>query len=448
MTLFSGERAVVIGLGASGVAAARALADEGASVRVTEQRPKERVARDAEGLASIGAEVLAGGHVPEHLDEATVVVTSPGVPPHAPVLAWAADRDLPVWSELELGARLCPVPYVAITGTNGKTTTTEMVAAVMRESGLDAVACGNIGYPFSTAAREKHDALAVEASSFQLKFHESFHPRVSVLLNIAPDHLDWHGSLEEYVRAKARIFELQNDGDTHVGNRDDPTAFRVSERAPCEVAWFTLGRPQRGEVGFEGGELLSKLSGDDALGPLEFGTDALRADAAAAAAALLSFGISPEAVTSGIEKVGPMPHRGEVVAEAGSVTFVNDSKATNPHAALAGLRGRTKVVLIAGGLSKGVDLSPLAEAVPGLSGVVVMGESASEIAGIFEGKVAVRKSESMDEAVELAFSLAPEGGCVLLAPACASQDMFEDYRDRGEQFTEAAVRLARRVPRG
>src|SRR5207249_1889900 len=165
--------------------------------------------------------------------------------------AFAGERAVVIGlGAIGLGARLCRVPYVAVTGTNGKSTTTEMVAATMRAAGLDAAACGNIGHPFALAARERHDALAVEVSSFQLRHHVSFHPRVSVLLNLAPDHLDWHGSFAAYAAAKSRVFELQEGNDVHLGNRDDAAAAEISRRAPCTVRWFRLGEPGPGEVGF------------------------------------------------------------------------------------------------------------------------------------------------------------------------------------------------------
>ena len=439
---FQGRRVVVIGAGASGLAAARVLSDEGASVWISDHRPLEEI-EGLDALDGLHVEVLAGGHRPEHLDGADLVVTSPGVPQDAPVLRWATERGVPVWNELEVGARLCTVPLVAVTGTNGKTTTTEMIASIMRAAGLSAVACGNVGHPFSLAAREGHDALAVEASSFQLRFHRSFRPRVSVLLNVAPDHIDWHGSFEEYARAKARIFELQGEGDAHVGNGDDTRAAAISATAPCRVTWFRLGPPEEGEVGYEDGEIVVVSGGERrSFGRPLSETSGFRADAAAAAAAALAFGLDPGAVSQGLGSTHPLPHRGQVVAQVGSVRFVDDSKATNPHAALAALEGIDRAVLIAGGLAKGVDLSPLAEAAPALSGVVVVGEAAAEIAALFEEAVPVRKAGSIEEAAELAFELAPNDGTVILAPACASQDMFKDYRERGERFAVAAARLA------
>jgi UDP-N-acetylmuramoylalanine--D-glutamate ligase len=445
---FAGERAVVVGLGASGLAAARVLAEEGAAVLVTERRAASTLGRveEVEGLHALGVRIVAHGHRVEHLEDATLVVASPGVAEHAPVMRWAEARGIPVWSELELGAQLCAVPYVAITGTNGKTTTTEMIAAAFREAGVASAPCGNIGYQFSLAVREEYEALVVEASSFQLRYHRSFRPRVSVLLNLSPDHLDWHGSFDAYAAAKARIFELQGEGDVHVGSRDDPVAADVSSRAPCPTVWFTAGRPADGEVGYEDGELVSRLEGSAVLlGRPASHHAGFQADAAAAGAAALAFGLPPEAVAAGIASVGPLPHRGEVVARVRNVRFVDDSKATNPHAAVAALAGMHDAVLVAGGQAKGVDLSPLAALTPSLAGVVVLGEAAPQIAALFEGRLPVRRARSIEEAARMGLELAPAGGTVILAPACASLDMFADYRERGERFAAAAVGLAEEV---
>jgi UDP-N-acetylmuramoylalanine--D-glutamate ligase len=439
----AGRRVAVVGLATSGLAAVRALAARGASVGVTEARRREDVADAAAQAEAAGAEVATGGHRSEHLDGVDLVVTSPGVPEHADVLRWALDRRLPVWSELELGARLATVPYVGITGTNGKTTTTEMVAAALRRAGYDAVACGNVGHPFSAAAMEGHDALAVEASSFQLRFQESFHPTVSVLLNLAADHLDWHRSEEAYRDAKARIYGRQGAGDVHVGNRDDRASAEVSSSAPCDVVWFTLDPPAEGEVGFQGDELVSRLGGDDLpLARLAEATPAHRANAAAAAAAGLAFGVDGDAVGRSLAKFEPLPHRGRVVAEVDGVRFVDDSKATNPHAALASIRGFEHAVLICGGRSKGVDLTPMAAAVPHVDGVVVLGEAADALEGIFVGRVEVRRASSIEDAVRLARAIAAPGRAVVLAPACSSWDMFRDYGERGDRFAAAARALA------
>jgi UDP-N-acetylmuramoylalanine--D-glutamate ligase len=443
---FEGELAVVVGAGVAGTAVARALVEEGASVRVTERRPASELEGAVAPLLAAGVELAAGGHDPSHLDGATLVVTAPGVPETAPVLAWARERSIPVWGEMELGARLCHTPYLAVTGTNGKTTTTGMIADCLRADGIDVVACGNIGYPFVTAARERHDALVVECSSFQLRIQESLHPVVSVLLNIGADHLDWHGSLEAYVEAKARVYLRQIGGDTHVANRDDPAAAAVSAQAPCEIVWFGLGEPASGAVGYGAdGELVARIAGSARLGRVEDVRAGYRSDAAAAAAAAASFGASPEAISIGIAAFEPEPHRGEVVATVGRVRFVDNSKATNVHAALAAIDAWPAAVLIAGGRAKGVDLSPLRTRADRLSGVVAIGEAAPELERVFGGAAAVRRAGSIDEAVGLAFEMAGARGTVLLAPACASWDQFRDYRERGDRFAAAARALSEGV---
>jgi UDP-N-acetylmuramoylalanine--D-glutamate ligase len=435
MGAFDGEHVVVVGAGVAGSAAARVLLAEGATVRVSD------AGRATPGVADLraeGIEVLEGGHAPDHLDGATMVVASPGVTPHAEILSWARDRTLPVWGELELGARLARVPYLAVTGTNGKTTTTGMLAACLRSAGVDAVACGNIGRPFPTAAREPHDALVVEVSSFQLVTQTSFHPRVSVLLNLAPDHLDWHGSFDAYAAAKAQVFALQGAADVHVGNLDDEASAAISRSAPCDVRWFTIGEPVEDGAGIRDGRLTAGWSGAH-LGALALDTPAMRADAAAAATAAHAFAIGDQAIAEAIGTFAPEPHRGERVATVDGVRFVDNSKATNPHAAIAAVGDAEGVVLIAGGEAKGVDLTPLGTLASRLAGVVAIGASAEDVRTVFESLIPVRDAGSIEEAAKVAFRMASEGGTVLLAPACASWDMFRDYAERGDRFT-AAVR--------
>ena len=440
---FSDERVVVIGAGVAGIAAAGALAHEGASVVITEARPRELLG-DLHALETLGVALFAGGHERSHLDNATLVVTSPGIPPSAEMRRWAGERGIPVWGELELGARLVNVPYLAVTGTNGKTTTAGMIAACLRAAGLDAVACGNIGRPFPTAALERHDVLVVEASSFQLADQESLHPRVSVLLNLAPDHLDWHGSFESYVEAKRRIYARQTAaGDVHVGDRDDVIAARVSSEAPCRVVWFRSDDPGLDEVGYRDGTLLAMLNQREELGEIDGERAGYRADAAAAAAAALAYGVEAPAVRDGLASFAPERHRGESVAEADGVRFIDNSKATNVHAAMAAIDGVRDAVLIAGGRAKGQDLSPLVTRARRLAAVVVLGESADVLARLFDGLVVVRRAGSIEEATETAFELAPRPGVVLLAPACASWDQFHDYGERGERFAAAARSVAR-----
>ncbi|MEP6757562.1 MAG: UDP-N-acetylmuramoyl-L-alanine--D-glutamate ligase [Actinomycetota bacterium] len=443
--VFAGRHAVVLGAGVAGRAAAEALAAAGATVVVTEVRDAAAIG-DVSELEAIGIDVRMGGHRPEDLDGADLLVTSPGIPPSAEVFAWARDRGLPAWGELELGARLATVPYLAVTGTNGKTTTTGMLASCLRAAGVDAIACGNIGFPFTTAVRSSHEALVVEVSSFQLDMQTSFHPTVSVLVNLAPDHLDHHGSFDAYRAAKAAIFARQGAGDTHVGNRDDALAAAVSAVAPCDVRWFRAGPPGRDDVGYVGEQLVARLQyGDAALGTIDPERAGFREDAAAAAAAALAYGAEPAAVAAGLAAYTPAAHRGETVAEVDGVRFLDNSKATNVHAALAAIQGVRDAVLIAGGRAKGQDLTPLAAGATKLVGVVAIGEATPEVEAAFAGLARVTRAGSIEDAVAAAFALAPRPGVVLLAPGCASWDQFASYVERGDRFAAAARALPREV---
>ena len=437
---FAGERAVVVGAGVAGAGSARALSAEGAQVLVTDARPEHDLSSVPELRAS-GIEVRAGGHDPSHLDGATLLVTGPGVPPDADILRWARERGLPVWGEMELGARLATAPYLAVTGTNGKTTVTSMIEACLRAGGSDALACGNIGRSFPEAAREERDVLVVEVSSFQLALQDSFHPTISVLLNVAPDHLDWHGTWESYVAAKERIYARQAGTDVHIGNRDDPVASEISSKATCLVRWFGTGPPEDGEVGYVGDELVAHVDGVHRLGRIDAERAGYREDAAAAAAVALAYGVAPDAAAAALAAFRPAPHRGEVVATVDGVRFVDNSKATNVHAAAAAIDAAGDAVLIAGGRAKGVDLSPLRAHASHLRAVIAIGESASDVVAAFEGSVPTSRAASIEEAVRDAFAAAAPGDTVLLAPACASWDQFTSYAERGDRFAAAARSL-------
>jgi UDP-N-acetylmuramoylalanine--D-glutamate ligase len=259
---------------------------------------------------------------------------------------------------------------------------------------------------------------------------------VSVLLNVAEDHLDWHGSFDAYTEAKARIFANQTGSDVHVGNHDDALAAAVSRRASCDVRWFGALEPGRDDVAIEAGSLVAGWS--DAVFGSPNDEPAVLADAAAAAAAAHAFGVDDGAIAEGLRTYRVEPHRGEVVAGVDGVRFVDNSKATNPHAAVAAAGDRDAIVLIAGGDAKGVDLSPLGSIAPRLAGVVAIGTAAGAVHSVFDGRVPVRDAASIEEATRMAFEVASRGGTVLLAPACASWDMFRDYTERGERFTAAA----------
>jgi UDP-N-acetylmuramoylalanine--D-glutamate ligase len=440
--VFAGRHAVVLGAGVAGRAAAETLIAEGATVLLTDVREAEALG-DVTSLATLGVEIRTGRHHPGDLDGADLVIASPGIPPSAEVFTWARERGLSPWGELELGARIATMPYLAVTGTNGKTTTTGMLAACLRAGGIDAVACGNIGFPFPAAARGSHEVLVVEVSSQQLVWQERFHPTVSVLLNLAPDHLDHHGSYEAYRAAKAMIYRNQAEGDVHVGNRDDPDAAEVSAAAPCVVRWFGVSEPRDGEVGFDGDALIVRgPDGDSSLGPVDVERAGRREDAAAAATAALAYGVDHAAIAEGLESFEPAAHRGETVAEIAGVRFIDDSKATNVHAALAAIRGvGPGAVLIAGGRSKGQDLGALRTVADHLRAVIAIGEAAEDVRTAFADAAPVELAGSIEDAVSRAFEASAKPGVVLLAPACASWDQFASYAERGDRFAAAARAL-------
>lgn len=452
MTAALPTRALVVGLGRSGLAAVAALTRAGVEVVATDDRD------DAPGRAAAtdrGASVLAPDEVAGALAGIEVVVPSPGVPEHAPLLVSAAQAGTGVWSEPELGWRLFldgrdDVRVLAVTGTNGKTSVTELLRSMLEADGQDAVACGNIGTPFSEAAAQAQPGrvLVAELSSFQLRFCERLRPRVGVLLNVAPDHLDWHRTESAYGRAKARLWQAQQAEDWAVVNADDPTALTLGrEHAPAGLARFSGTRPVDPGVGLEDGVLVA--AGTGGRGPLlpvgDLALDAPhhRANVAAAASAALLAGAGPHGVATAAAAFRPGRHRLEHVVTVGGVVYVDDSKATNAHAAAAALRAHDRVVWVAGGLAKGVDLGSLGPALRPVRHAVLIGEAAESLAAVCAGAgVPADTAATIEAAVLRSSEVARPGDTVLLAPACASFDMFRDYADRGDRFAAAARALA------
>ena len=438
MSEFAGKRVLVVGLGVSGFSAARALIDLDAKVRVTEVGDEAAVRERAEALTSLGAEVEIGGHDLSLLD-ADVAVLSPGIPPSAEVVRALEAAGVETYSEIELAYRLAACDFLAVTGTNGKTTTTSVLAAILEEAGVATAAAGNIGWPLieAIAAVPESGAIAVEVSSFQLAAIKRFRPKVAVLLNVAEDHTDWHGTVEEYALAKARIVQNQSSDDVFLPNADDRIAMTVAQRATSRVVPFSARRGIPNGIGVIDLDVVWRerpvLAASDV--PLR-GVAGLE-DAVAAAGAALEYGIDDRAVARAIKSFRPLGHRLELVAESEGITFIDDSKATNPHATLAAVQGLHDVVLIAGGRSKGIDLNPLVGTVPPVRAVIAMGEARDALARVFEGVVPVQRVDSMDAAVRAATEISVPGGSVLLSPGCASLDMYQSYAARGEDFARA-----------
>lgn len=444
------ERALVIGLGRSGRPAALALCGAGVEVIAVDRGPEP----DGAGqLRDAGVDVRArldDEATAELVDGVDLLVPSPGVPEGSPAVQRALSRGCPVWSEPELGWRLAGADrrVLGITGTNGKTTVTELTAEMMVRSGVEAVACGNLGHPFTDAVTSSGTSaiLVAELSSFQLRFTGTLRVRVGALLNLAPDHLDWHGDEQAYGEAKSRLWGSQQPGDRAVGNADDPRAADlVRAHAPYEVAWFSLQDVPDPGIGVVDDRIEVALPEvDGAL--LEIGDLPLRvphhvANVAAAACVALLAGAGPDGVAAAATAYRPGRHRMEVVHD-GDVTWVDDSKATNPHAAVAALRANASrgVVWIAGGLAKGVDLRVLEDALGGVRHAVLIGDAAGRLAEV-AASAGVRSTlaATIEEAVQVAARHARPGDVVLLSPACASFDQFRDYAERGERFA-AAVR--------
>lgn len=423
-------RILVIGGAVSGAAAARLALRRGHQVTVYDRDPAITAVFLSEGIGTVTGEWNV-----ELLTGVDVVVTSPGVPEKSLPLTHAHEFGVPVWSEVEYASRSITAPMAAITGTNGKTTVTSLVADMLQASGRRATAAGNIGMALSDVADDTWEALAVEVSSFQLRFIDEFHPAVAVILNIADDHLDWHGSIEAYADAKARIFERQTADDALVYDVDDPGARRVAERAPStRLAVSGVSAPDGG-FGVRSGALVTS-SVSVPLGELAVDDPAYLVDLAAAGLAAERLGATPEAVAGVARSFRPGRHRRTLVFESDGVAWVNDSKATNPHAAVASAAARPAVILIAGGDAKGVDLRPLV-AIPTVRRILAIGEAAPELARL--GGELVTVVGTLDAAVTAADEIAQSGDTVLLAPGCASFDQFPSYRQRGADFV-AAVR--------
>lgn len=465
----SWKRAVVVGSGASGLAATRLLRQSGVHVRVIDDAPSEasRVALQTLGVDLVELQADTGPEAAQALLVGVdLLVPSPGVPEHHRVVDAAIEAGITVRSELELAWQALPssFPLVAVTGTNGKTTVVTLINDMLVRSGRSAVAAGNIGLALSDVvddvAAGTYEMVVAEVSSFQLRFTDAFRPHVAVWLNLAPDHLDWHADVEAYAAAKARVWARQGIADTAVVNASDPVVMAAARTAPGRIVTFGPGHDgTEGDV-VPDGVLETKAAEDHEraepidwqvkggvlLGPsgATFAvTDRVRhfpherANVAAAAAAAVAAGATSEGVTESLLHYQGLAHRLTLVAERDGVRWYDDSKATNPAAAVAAMNAFSSVVLVAGGRNKGLDLSEMAVAFEQVRAVVAIGEAAGEVAAAFSDVRPVRLANSMDDAVRLAGDAAYPGDAVLLSPGCASFDWYHSYAERGDDFARA-----------
>ncbi len=472
---WSGVRVVVAGFGVSGYAAADNLLFLGAQVTALDESTSAEKAEKAELLQALGATVrLEPGATALLPDEVDLVVTSPGWRPSSPLLAQALERSIPVWGEVELAWRLRdpvdPAPWLAVTGTNGKTTTVQMLQSILLAAGLRAAAVGNVGLPIVEAVMdpEPYDVLAVELSSFQLHYTHSMSARAAVVLNVAEDHLDWYddepgGStgMEQYAADKARIYERVQLACVYP--LADPATEEMVAQAEvvdgARAVGFTLGMPPVGSLGVVEDLLVDRAFIEEratsaaelcTLDDLASTAPHVVANALAAAALARAHGVSQQAVRDGLRAFRPDGHRIALVAEADGVAWVDDSKATNPHAAQSSLRSYEHVVWVAGGLAKGARFDDLVVSVrERLRGVVLLGVDRHVIADALSRHApdvpvidvgADETGEPMERVVDAAAGLARSGDTVLLAPGCASMDMFTNYGARGDAFAAAVHR--------
>jgi len=447
-----GKRVTVVGLGLSGSALVKLLAARGALVGVSEARPQTGFEHWLKINASLLERTEFGGHTEAFLVSSDLVVLSPGVRPDLAPVAAAAQRGVSIVGELEVALDGCPARVAAVTGTNGKTTTTALLGHLLATAGVPSTVAGNIGIPVSGVVDDvgAGHVLVLEVSSFQLDTAHSFRPSVAVLLNVTPDHQDRYPSLDTYAASKARIFANQGPADYAILNRGDERCAALAPSLKARVRWFDAASGSIEGAGVEdgwlslceGGRITRVLPAGDLPIPGRHNLE----NALAAAAAAAALGVAPGALAAGLRTFRGVEHRLEPVGEVGDVRFVNDSKATNTDAMEKALLAFPEpVVLIAGGRDKNLDFTKLADLVAKrVRTAILIGEAAGKIEAAWRGAVPIRMAGSLEEAVETGYELARPKGVVLLSPGCASYDMFKNFEDRGRRFREAVKRLASR----
>jgi UDP-N-acetylmuramoylalanine--D-glutamate ligase len=430
-----GARVLVLGLGRSGRSAAVFCAEQGARVVAADERePAEPLTLPAD------VDVRTGAPFPDAADF-DLVVPSPGVPPER-----YAGRARRIWGDVELAWRALPVPVIAVTGTNGKSTTVCLIEAMLRSAGLRAAAAGNLGEPALELLGRPLDVAVLEVSSFQLESVEGFRPKVAVILNLTDDHLDRHGTLDAYAAAKGRIFAQQGEGDVAIGPSEDGYARRLADASAGRVRHFAGRGPLADGAWWEPGAVVLAEGGVARRFPIDSALEhdlPPRENILAALLAATAVGAEPAKALRALSDFRGLPHRLEHVAELRGVVWIDDSKATNPGAAARALAAQQPpVIWIAGGRGKNLSFLPAAEAAEGrVRLALLIGEAALELERVLEGRVPCEVCGTLDAAVLRAAAAAERGDVVLLAPACASFDQFKSFEERGERFRAAVLAL-------
>lgn len=440
----SGKNILVVGLGKTGIQTVRFLLKKGAEVRASDLTPFEKLPEEAKEFQKSGVKIEAGGHRNETFLWADMIVLSPGVPFGLPPVKEALDRGIEIISELELAWRFINKPVIAITGSNGKTTTSSLIARILRASGKRVFLGGNIGTPLIQIAEEdkEFDFLVLELSSFQLQGISTFKPYIGVLLNISPNHLDHHKSFDEYVESKIRLFSNQTHLDWAVYNCDDAVVKENSSKIKSRKVPFGK-TPIEGGVFFDGTYLRFGEELYDPRAMKLIGVHNLE-NAMAAIASTRILGCEPELVESEIVKFDPLPHRTELVGEVREVRFYNDSKSTSPGATLRALESFPRpIILIAGGKDKGASYGVLKDTIhKKVKLLILFGESRVRMRRELSGEVETALASSLEEAVDKAIRYLSKGDTVLFSPACSSFDMFNSYEERGRRFKEIVQNIS------
>ena len=447
-----GKRVLVVGLARTGVATGLFCAARGALVTATDLRSEAEIGEPIAELRAAGVTLSFGGHDESILRAQDLLIPSPGVAADAPILLAARAMNITIWSEIELAYRFLRGRLIGITGSNGKTTTTSLVEHILRQAGFPTILAGNIGTPLISCVDSTSDdtTTVVELSSFQLELIDKFRPDISVFLNLTPDHLDRHHTLEAYAAAKARIFGNQTPQDAAILNADDPATAPYAPSKP-QVFWFSRQRFVEQGAYLSGDEVIFRCAGrDEAIlrrGDIPLAGAHNLENVLAAVAATRLAGAAPGAIRDGVKTFAGVEHRLEFVSEIAGVRYYNDSKATNVDATLKALDafpGRLLVIL--GGKDKGSDYIPLQKPLreKGVLALLI-GAAAAKIESQIAGSVAIDRAETLERAVEIAHQAAQPGDVVLLAPACASFDQFQDYEHRGRIFKELVHQLERQA---
>ena len=444
----AGKKVLVVGLARTGVAVSLFSAGYGALVTATDEKPEAALADAPEKLRAAGVQLVLGGHDPAVFLDPDLIVLSPGVPANLAALEKARAKGIPVWSEIELAWRFLRGKLVAVTGSNGKTTTTSLVAHILKTAQIPTLVGGNIGTPLLALVESSSDSsvTVAEVSSFQLETIESFRPEIGVLLNLTPDHLDRHASFEEYAAAKLRLFENQLERDAAILNADDPEVTRRMPARP-HVYWFSRQKRVAAGAFLQNDQIIFRHEGEETTlarrDEISLPGDHNLENILAACAAAYLAGAAPAAIAAGVKTFQGVEHRLEFVAEIAGVRYYNDSKATNVDAAakaLAAFPGPLLVIL--GGKDKGSPYTPLRDLLAARARrAILIGAAAEKIAADLAGAVPLDQARTLDRAVEVAAFHARPGDTVLLAPACSSFDQFENYEQRGRVFKQLVAAL-------